>query len=99
MVNRKDLWRFDFSTSAVDELDAPAVSVFPNPAADGMIYIKTIEKIEKMELVDLLGRTISAKFDLKNQAIETTGLKSGKYLLRITFANERVITEKVEILN
>ncbi len=99
MVNRNDLWRYDFETMGINEAESVAVTVFPNPSTNGTMHIETTETIEKMELVDLLGRPISAKFDLKNQAIETTGLKSGKYLLRITFANERVITGKVEILN
>lgn len=99
MVNRKDLWRYDFSTIGLNEIDAVSVSVYPNPSRSGMIQISSSLALENIEIVDMLGRTIIAPVDLNNQVIETSGLTAGKYLLRITCKNQFVINKKVEILN
>ncbi len=99
LVNRNDLWRFDFATASIEDNKLDEVTIYPNPSTNGKIQLKTHQAIEKIELIDMLGSTIYVPTDLTNLSIETTLVESGNYILRITLSNQVVTNVKVEILN
>jgi hypothetical protein len=59
----------------------PTISVYPNPVSD-ILYLSTIDRIEKIEIYDLSGRLIKSILTSDNRInIET--LVKGMYLLKV----------------
>ncbi|WP_300660255.1 lamin tail domain-containing protein [Fluviicola sp.] len=76
---------------SVGENKLNTVSIYPNPASNGIIYVSTNNTIETIEVVDLLGKVVSreAKNDQSMAAaVSTSDLKKGAYLLRINFTDK-----------
>ena len=66
-------------------------SIFPNPTSD-MIYIKTLNTIERIELFDILGKQI---LSIKNKSeIDVSSYQSGIYLLKVK-TDKGQITKKI----
>jgi len=68
------------------------VSIFPNPSANGVLYINTNNAIETIEIVDLLGKVVAkeVKNDQSTAAVVslTDKLRKGSYLVRINFTDK-----------
>jgi hypothetical protein len=81
-----------------NELDAGAVSVFPNPTAGDLYVRSTISgnNIEGVEVVDLAGRTIFTESGLKVQeyTIKQEELVTGLYFVKVT-TRKGMVTKKV----
>lgn len=74
------------------------VKVYPNPANEYTTIEATGYRIEKVELVNLLGQTVFAS-EVNDSAIRinTTDLLNGTYFAKIYFSNNNTITKKVTI--
>lgn len=64
--------------------------LFPNPAQDVVSFIYDL-KIDKIEVVDLNGRTIATPFDQANKTIDVSGLQSGVYYVNVYSNNNKSI--------
>lgn len=72
-----------------------SLDVFPNPA-DEVLYITTYEKINKVELVDLLGKTRVNRQTLLQNKLDVSGVADGMYVL-IVETSGRSIYKRVLI--
>ncbi|GHT33703.1 hypothetical protein FACS189434_08500 [Bacteroidia bacterium] len=81
--------------SRVEDLQAQGISIFPNPTKDE-IFIKSENEIEKIEVVDITGRTVGAYnySPSQNGAINISALPAGVYLVKI-FVDGQSITKKI----
>ena len=85
---------------SVGENTLNSVSIFPNPSANGVLYINTNNTIETIEIVDLLGKVVAkeVKNDQSTAAVVTTDkIKKGAYLIRINFADKSTSQQSIII--
>ena len=74
------------------------VKVYPNPANEYTTIEATGYRIEKVELVNLLGQTVFAgEVNGSVIRINTTDFLNGTYFAKIYFSNNNTITKKVTI--
>lgn len=76
-------------------INSSSLSIFPNPTS-GVVNISISDKvIDKVEVVDILGKTIlSVKCDNNEVSIDLTKYDRGIYFVKVTSENETVV-EKV----
>ena len=85
---------------SVGENSFNKVSIFPNPSANGVLYINTNNTIETIEIVDLLGKVVAkeARNDQSTAAVVTTDkITKGAYLIRINFADKSTSQQSIII--
>lgn len=85
---------------SVGENKLNTVSIFPNPAANGVLYINTNNAIETIEVVDLLGKVVltEVKKDQSTAAVVITDkLRKGAYLVRIRFEDKSSAQQSIII--
>lgn len=77
---------------SISENKLNTVSIYPNPSANGILYINTNNAIETIEVVDLLGKVVAkeVKNDQSTAAVValTDKLRKGSYLVRINFTDK-----------
>jgi hypothetical protein len=73
------------------------IIIYPNPGQD-ILYIKSIHDIKSLEFFDLSGRRVLDQEGLETDLIDTSSLKRGVYLVRITDHNLNTFNQKI-ILN
>jgi len=74
--------------NSVEELDAKAISVYPNPSSE-IITISAIDKDTSLILRDLPGNQVGIKFTDYNQ-IDLSGLPEAIYILEIQKRNTKI---------
>lgn len=69
------------------------VNLYPNPN-NGSFSISSFDKIETVEIVDMLGKLV---FKNKNNSNEynINGISKGLYLVKVTFDNDKVMIKKM----
>lgn len=85
---------------SVGENKLNTVSIFPNPAANGVLYINTNNAIATIEVVDLLGKVVltEVKKDQSAAAVVVTDkLTKGAYLVRIRFEDQSSAQQSIII--
>jgi len=70
--------------------DKKQVSVYPNPTSD-IIYIKGLEKVEKIRVLDFTGRILK---EVKGDQINIANLPKGQYIVNF-YTNNEVISRKI----
>ena len=87
----------DLMTSTY-ELAGNAVSIFPNPATEGFIFIQNNQGLNlQVRLFDVTGKLV---YQGNEENVEVSNLKSGFYLLEIMDEDsQQKITERVMIQN
>jgi hypothetical protein len=77
-------WVFDTSNISVDEKDAPAFSVYPNPT-NGILQVSGRD-IQSLELLNSCGQVVLAQqlSSHSSPSLDLTGLAPGTYVLKIT---------------
>ncbi|MBO4281879.1 MAG: T9SS type A sorting domain-containing protein [Bacteroidales bacterium] len=84
-------WEY-LANVAVRNVDEAQISVYPNPVRN-ILYIKANgTQVEKVEVMDLLGKTTPVENG--TEYVDMSNYKAGVYLVRITTA-QGVITKKV----
>ena len=83
---------FDFATLSVDKEELLGFSMYPNPTSD-VLNLKTPagDKINKLEVFDLLGRQVFVKNNSNN--INVNSIPNGVYLL-IIYSENGQLTKK-----
>lgn len=85
------LYTNDFTTLSIDdEALVNNLQMYPNPT-NGVLNIssKSNQKITKVQVFDLLGRTVE-NIDLIDDKVDMSRLSSGVYLLKLTAGNSEV---------
>ncbi len=84
----------------LEEINTASFSVYPNPAHD-RIFAKwdqnTDQKLQRVEIVDMMGKLLSGELIATNQGAELTLeiLPAGIYFVRFLFDDTTVITKKI----
>ncbi|MFY0630525.1 MAG: family 16 glycosylhydrolase [Flavobacteriaceae bacterium] len=78
---------------STDDVFASKFSVYPNPSSD-IINIRTNETVDKIQLFNMLGKSIMVKKGTNQINIEE--VQSGIYLMKI-FSDNKTVTKKVII--
>lgn len=92
------LYTNDLITLGIEEsLLDDEVNIYPNPTK-GLLYINTKNNqlINKIEMFDLLGRTIEDVKVIKNNAVDMSSLSSGVYLLKLNSENTSIIKRVIK---
>ena len=75
------------SVEGVDETDAEMFVMYPNPAND-IIYIESLDNINRCEVLTLTGAMVFSKTDCSQSfKLEIGNLKSGTYMIRMISSN------------
>ncbi len=65
------------------------VSIFPNPTQNSFSVISEKEQIQKLELIDVVGKSMILKNEFKNNTeLDISHLETGTYFLKLTFEND-----------
>jgi len=70
------------------------LKLFPNPVID-LLNIKSKEKVEKVEVFDMLGKNLGTFRD-NTDKISLSGLKTGIYMVKITFEKGDFAVRKIQ---
>ncbi len=84
--------------TGLEPVDETKISIFPNPTS-GLAFIDGVEDTSMLELLNINGQKIPFQFDtkLENIVIDTEGLISGIYILKIKNANSSIL-KKFEVI-
>jgi hypothetical protein len=80
-----------------DKSDEIGVMIFPNPVSDGEVTISAEKIIAKIQLLNIVGEQISIEAPEADKSVKLnlTDLKTGIYLIKITFADNTGTTKKL----
>ena len=84
-------------SAGMDDL-AIEFTIYPNPTVDGSFTIEMDAEIAKVELIDMLGRFVT-ELESNNGLVDVTGVELGKYFVKITTADDRVILAPIVVAN
>lgn len=83
--------------TSIDEVNLQNVTIYPNPT-QGDFMVSTPGIIESINVVDVLGRTISLPINLVEGTVNGAELKSGNYFVIVT-TEKGTFTREVIVLN
>jgi len=89
---------YPINTTGLDDVTIENLIVYPNPSTDGIFTIKFEGDIDKVEVLDVLGRVITVPMAYDNKYVDGSELANGKYMLRI-YTDNGVTTKEVIIIN
>jgi hypothetical protein len=72
--------------------------IFPNPSVGGMFTINYTGKIDKIEVVDMIGRVIAVETNIEEGSVNGSDLASGKYFVRV-YSEGQVLAKEVIVVN
>ena len=77
--------------------DSPVtVSVYPNPVVDGSLQIKADVKIEKIEIMSIVGEIVfSQELEPLHIVRLNLDLQTGIYLVKISFVDKSSSTKRI----
>ncbi|WP_405564516.1 T9SS type A sorting domain-containing protein [Polaribacter sp. Asnod6-C07] len=81
------------ATASVDDFFNSELNVYPNPAKE-FVTISTLEKIDHVEVFNLLGKQVIKTSKLNNNILDVSSLSKGVYLLKLT-SGDSVATRKL----
>ncbi|MBI1838070.1 MAG: T9SS type A sorting domain-containing protein [Flavobacteriia bacterium] len=82
-VQYRDFYR-DLSAK-VPEINKVEIAIFPNPTSD-FLEVKTNESIQKIEIIDLLGKNVLVS-EVIESGINISHLNKGYYIVNVTTVN------------
>jgi hypothetical protein len=89
---------YTINSVGIKDVTVEELIVYPNPSIDGIFNIKYEGLIEKVEVIDMLGRYITVPTDVTNHVVNASELATGKYMLRI-YTDAGVTAKEVIIIN
>ena len=92
----KNIWRLEnFSnTLTLNETNYSPTKIYPNPFTN-QIQIDTEKPIQQLQLFDTTGKLISSKSIISELNSNLSQLKSGVYILTITYKDHQKETVKL----
>ncbi len=82
----------------LEDMFAYELVVFPNPSTNGIFNISYEGQIEKIEVIDMIGRYITVPTNNDNKYVDASELATGKYMLRV-YTENSVIGKEIIITN
>ncbi|AGC76325.1 putative secreted protein (Por secretion system target) [Nonlabens dokdonensis] len=84
------------TTASVEDIDANAFKLYPNPASDNILVSSAEFNITEVAVMDMNGREVMKNSfqDTHQASLEISSLSSGMYLLRIT-ADQGTVIKKL----
>jgi hypothetical protein len=74
------------------------VSIYPNPVSSGSITISSDQKIEKIEILNILGQIVrTEEFDSIFSYKMSVDLQPGIYLVKVSFKNNTYSTKRIRV--
>jgi hypothetical protein len=89
---------FEIDAVGVEDLTSEELVIFPNPSVGGMFTINYAGKIDKIEVVDMIGRVIAVETNIENGSVNGSDLASGKYFVRV-YSEGQVLAKEVIVVN
>jgi len=77
--------------------DTPAgTTIYPNPVNDGNLNVSAELQIEKVEILNIVGEIVFQQELEPSKSVRLNfDLKTGIYLIRVTFVNNTIDTKKI----
>jgi len=82
----------------IEDVTFSELSIYPNPSVGGVFTISFDGKIEKIEVVDMIGRLIAVDTNLENGTVNGSELASGKYFVKV-YSQGQTIAKEVIVVN
>jgi hypothetical protein len=89
---------FEIDAVGVEDLTSEELVIFPNPSVGGIFTINYAGKIDKIEVVDMIGRVIAVETNIENGTVNGSDLASGKYFVRV-YSEGQVLAKEVIVVN
>ena len=86
------------STVGINDVSFEAFTLYPNPTSDGIFTISYEGVIQKVDVIDMLGRTISLPTDIENNIINGSTLAPGKYMVRLFTETGTILQQEVVVI-
>jgi len=88
----------DCNTLSTNTMEQEELVVYPNPATEGVVYVKGASNVKEILVVNALGQTVG-KFNNNANATMTLrlGQDKGVYILRFTQADGSVVSKRVVV--
>jgi len=86
--------------SVLNEDTGDSIEIYPNPVTDGRITIVTGKQIQSVQILNITGKIIFNReypVNTSKVEIEMNNPEKGLYLVRITFIDRKVHTEKIMV--
>ncbi|MDL2243349.1 T9SS type A sorting domain-containing protein [Bacteroidales bacterium OttesenSCG-928-J19] len=77
--------------TSLEEVSIEDIAIYPNPVETILNLHHSFESLDRVEVVDVSGRTLQIKENLEEKTMEVGDLTPGMYMLRITNNNESVV--------
>ena len=81
----------------IEDVTISELSIYPNPSVGGVFTISFDGKIEKIEVVDMIGRIIAVETNLVNGKVNGSDLASGKYFVNIYTEGQVIVKEVIVV--
>ncbi|MCX6251589.1 MAG: T9SS type A sorting domain-containing protein [Bacteroidetes bacterium] len=80
----------------INDISKASITMYPNPVTD-YININSTVNIKEVQVINLIGQVVlSQRFDTKTVTLNTTGLKSGVYNLKVKLENG-IVNKKIVV--
>jgi len=93
-----NIFKYDLSQNSTTDLDKieknRTVCIYPNPVKDYFMISDNGNLIDKLEVIDITGKTyITAEYNI-SEKIDLRGLKAGVYIVKL-YSNNKVVIQKI----
>lgn len=93
-------WQVGTTYLQIPEDPEKKVEVYPNPLTDGVLTLKTEEQMLSVQILNITGKIVfNAEYQIGTYSavLELSKLEKGIYLIRISFSDKEVHTEKLMV--
>ncbi len=101
VVIRNETYTAEFETDSTNTPDGLSLAnenitlhIYPNPT-DGMVYFDTESEIDKVEIMDAVGRVVAS--DTGVRSMDLSAMAQGIYTIRFTFSADKVMMKRIVV--
>ncbi|MDH8701152.1 hypothetical protein M2138_000491 [Dysgonomonadaceae bacterium PH5-43] len=80
-----------YGETGIDKISIENIAIYPNPVATTLNLRHGFESLDRVEMIDVSGRTILIEENLKERTLDVSNLTPGVYMLRIMNDNEVIV--------
>lgn len=81
----------------LDEINFETLVLYPNPTPNGNFCVQFDGIISKVDVLDILGRSMDVETSINNKIIYGSALVAGKYLVRI-ISDSKIVVKEISVL-
>ena len=85
------------TTVSIDEFALEALVLYPNPTMTGHFKVQYDGQIERIDVIDMVGRLVSLPIDLEEGLVDGSELANGKYMVRVITEHGMIAKEVIVI--